>query len=58
MQKGPSGPFCETGWSLLLDVRTRLINGGVSNFQYFDFSEWLVRPFERVGDGEIRTCNF
>lgn len=25
---------------------------------HFDFSEWLVRPFERVREGEIRTCNF
>lgn len=54
--RGTAG--CLYMWSLLLDVRNCLIYGGVSNLDYFDFSEWLVRPFERVREEEIRTCNF
>lgn len=34
-------------WGDKIKINPRLIHGGVSNLQYFDFSEWLARPFER-----------
>lgn len=43
-------------WRLLYSFRTCLIHGGVSNLDYFDFSEWLVQPCERVVQENIRTC--